>query len=145
VKFNVSHSGDVALIAIGYTHELGIDIERRRHISHFEQIASRYFHAHEVAAIHDAPPDSRNDTFLRLWTAKEAILKAIGIGIVHSLNVFEVPAIESFEGWVGTDRLSKLTNSSRCWLQRINPHDEYIAALAVVDERPRLVCRTFVN
>ena len=88
LRFNVSHSGSLALVAVTVGNEIGVDVEHLRDVSHVEQIAGRYFHTDEIAAIRSAEPTDRTATFLRCWTAKEAVLKALGIGITSSLDAF---------------------------------------------------------
>jgi 4'-phosphopantetheinyl transferase len=144
LRFNVSHSGSLALVAVTVGNEIGVDIEHLRDVSHLEQIAGRYFHTDEIAAILSAEPTDRSATFLRCWTAKEAVLKAIGIGITSSLETFAVPPTDSFEGSIDLSRLQTSDANSRCSLARLVPHRDYLAAVAVMNARPRLLCHTFV-
>jgi 4'-phosphopantetheinyl transferase len=83
LAFNLSHSGAVALVAIGRDMRLGIDIEHRERpaAAHFDWrgIASTYFTQRERTAI-GAGADAAY-RFLQMWTAKESVLKAIGSGL----------------------------------------------------------------
>jgi 4'-phosphopantetheinyl transferase len=144
LRFNVSHSGNLAVLAVGHGNEIGVDLERLRHISHAEQIARRYFHKNEIAAIGAAVPADRESTFLRCWTSKEAILKAIGVGIAGSLDLFEVPSDESFEGHVNLAQLRATSAVADCWLARVVPHRDYLAAVAVLGSRKQLQCHTLI-
>src|SRR5262249_31494602 len=78
LHFNVSHSGSLARVAVTTGNEIGVDVEQRREVRHLDQIASRYFHRAEAAAVTATPATERVDAFLRCWTAKEAVLKAHG-------------------------------------------------------------------
>lgn len=83
-QFNLSHSEDEALLAIGSDGELGADIEVLRRMSDALALARMNYTADECAALEALPPAERDAGFLRLWTRKEACLKAIGTGLsVH--------------------------------------------------------------
>jgi len=87
--FNWSHSGDVALFAIGRGSpgfELGVDIERVRPRARALELATRFFAPDETAMLAALPADALLDGFLRLWTAKEAVLKAHGGGLSYGLH-----------------------------------------------------------
>jgi len=89
--FNVSHSEDVALIAVGHgVGELGVDIELARSGVGGPEIARRFFAPGEVARLLAVDPSERDDAFLRCWTRKEALLKAHGGGLSLPLHDFEV-------------------------------------------------------
>ncbi len=85
-RFNLSHCGDVVLLAIGRGVELGVDVEVLRPRPRALQLAQRYFTADEAAALAALPEDVRQQAFYRLWTAKEAVLKALGRGLAFGLN-----------------------------------------------------------
>lgn len=83
-NFNLSHSDDTALLAIGCSGELGVDVEVLRGIADAQALARMNYAADECAALAALPPAERDAGFLRLWTRKEACLKAIGTGLsVH--------------------------------------------------------------
>ena len=84
--FNWSHSGDMALIAIARSVVPGIDLERRRPRAHAMQLAQRFFHPEEAAALAALPISEQEPAFLQLWTGKEAVLKAMGRGIAFGLD-----------------------------------------------------------
>jgi 4'-phosphopantetheinyl transferase len=84
--FNWSHSGDQALIAVGRRVVPGIDIERLRPRPRALEIARRYFSADEAAALAALPAADREAGFLEMWTAKEAVLKALGRGLAFGLD-----------------------------------------------------------
>ncbi len=90
VHFSLSHSGDQAVLAVSEQREIGIDIERVRPLEHLD-LARRYFHSNEVAAIESVkPPDEQLLAFFRIWTLKEAVVKAIGKGLSIPLDTFDV-------------------------------------------------------
>ncbi|WP_084170262.1 4'-phosphopantetheinyl transferase family protein [Paraburkholderia ferrariae] len=83
--FNVSHCGAHALIAVSGCTRVGIDIERVDADLRWHELLDLVCTAAERAAIEAAPLAARADLFLRCWTAKEALLKAVGLGITEGL------------------------------------------------------------
>lgn len=84
--FNLSHSGDVVLLAIAHGLDLGIDVESLRPRPRALQLAQRYFTDDEAATLAALSVDDRQQAFYRLWTAKEAVLKALGRGVAFGLE-----------------------------------------------------------
>ncbi len=136
LQFNVSHSGDRALIAVTSGCEIGVDIERIREIRHWQAIAKRYFHPEEIrdimAASHHGP-----EAFFRCWTNKEALLKAVGAGVMGPLNAFRVPVVASEPAWVALPE-STWSSAKRCWLAPLDAGRGYAAAVALVDCQRRV-------
>lgn len=87
VHFSLSHSQDRALLAVSEGPEIGVDLEMMRPVDHLD-LARRYFHPDEISAIerHDDP----RQAFFRIWTLKEAVVKAIGLGLSLPLDGFAV-------------------------------------------------------
>jgi 4'-phosphopantetheinyl transferase len=81
LDFNLSHSGDLALVAVGRGVLVGVDVERLRRRRDPLAVAERWFSASEAAAIRTLPPHDRPQAFLRCWTAKEALAKGLGTGL----------------------------------------------------------------
>ena len=90
LRFNLSHSGEVALAAFTLSHELGVDVERIREGVNDEGIAQRFFSSSEAAALLALPEDQRDRAFFRIWTRKEAYVKARGGGLTIPLDSFDV-------------------------------------------------------
>lgn len=88
--FNVSHSGDFALIALSRERRVGVDIESKRATRDWRALAQTVFAAREHAFVEALPDHARLDAFFAVWTAKEALLKAIGVGITGGLDRFSV-------------------------------------------------------
>jgi 4'-phosphopantetheinyl transferase len=101
VEFSYSDSGDLALVAVGSPDAdpksgdptvgaLGVDVEAYRPMSDMDGIAKRFFAEEEREALFALPETERVAGFYRLWTRKEAYIKAIGTGLGHALDRFAV-------------------------------------------------------
>ncbi|ALS61809.1 4'-phosphopantetheinyl transferase family protein [Pandoraea norimbergensis] len=97
LSFNVSHTGGDALIAVSRTRCVGIDIEVKQRALDWRELAPLVCTAAERAQIESLPPEAQRDAFLRCWTAKEAILKTIGLGITEGLLCLHVDVEHSAE------------------------------------------------
>lgn len=86
LDFNWSHSGDCALVALARRVAPGVDVERLRPRPRALELAKRYFQPAEAAWLAALPVDQRDEAFLALWTAKEAVLKALGRGLAFGLH-----------------------------------------------------------
>ncbi|SEM54943.1 4'-phosphopantetheinyl transferase [Luteibacter sp. UNCMF331Sha3.1] len=87
--FNWSHSGDIALLAVGRGapgFQLGIDVETVRPRPRALELSRRFFAPDETDALAAREGDERLGAFIRLWTAKEAVLKAHGGGLSYGLH-----------------------------------------------------------
>ncbi|OJW18703.1 MAG: hypothetical protein BGO49_23570 [Planctomycetales bacterium 71-10] len=88
-RFNVTHSGELALIAVAWGRELGVDVELARPIQQAARIVESYFTAAEVAEFLKLDEDDRAGAFIRGWTRKEAVVKAQGVGLAGLATEFE--------------------------------------------------------
>jgi len=105
LQFNVSHSANMALIAVGSEHRLGVDIEKIRDDVDTNSLAERFFSVRERAGLQALPDHLRVQGFFACWTRKEAFLKATGDGLSFPLADFSVtahpdtdPALEEIRG-----------------------------------------------
>jgi 4'-phosphopantetheinyl transferase len=87
LHFSVTHTRGLAACAVGSPCELGIDAEAWREPAPIE-LAARYFAPCEARLVEERLPVDQSATFYRLWTLKEAYLKATGQGLAASLNIF---------------------------------------------------------
>jgi len=90
VFFNVSHSHELAMIAVSRTREVGIDVERIDEKFMRENIAERFFSPGEVSGLLSVTLRERSGAFFNCWTRKEAYVKARGVGLSLALSSFEV-------------------------------------------------------
>ena len=90
LRFNVSHSEDVAVYAFSRGCEIGVDVEVVRALSDADDIAARFFSRRECEAYLALGPRDKPVGFFNCWTRKEAFIKAIGDGLYHPLDCFDV-------------------------------------------------------
>ncbi|MFQ5749080.1 MAG: 4'-phosphopantetheinyl transferase family protein [Planctomycetota bacterium] len=90
LRFNWSHSGDWALLAVGLDAEIGIDLERIRPLADLMALARRWFSPRECGQLEALPAGERLTAFFLCWTRKEALLKALGSGLSGRLDRFAV-------------------------------------------------------
>jgi len=86
VDANWSHSGELLLVAFGHGIRIGVDIELLRPRVNALALASRFFAPSETAQLQALPEEVREQAFIHLWCAKEAVLKALGRGISYGLQ-----------------------------------------------------------
>jgi 4'-phosphopantetheinyl transferase len=92
LDFNLSHSGSAAVVALAHGVEVGVDLESPGRPRPHAELARRFFCEREAQAIENTPETLRETAFLRLWTAKEAVLKALGRGLAFGLDKLEFEA-----------------------------------------------------
>lgn len=90
LRFNLSHSGDLCVLALALNCELGVDLEQVRDDLPFEAIARQFFSRHEQAEFFSLPPALQPAAFYRCWTRKEACLKACGSGFSSPSDICDV-------------------------------------------------------
>ena len=90
LRFNLSHSGEVAMYAISRGREIGVDVELSRLNISWAELAGSFFATGEVAALHRLSAKDRMRGFFNCWTRKEAYVKARGEGLSIPLDAFEV-------------------------------------------------------
>lgn len=90
IEFNLTHSGNQALVAVSRNRVVGVDIELIDQKLDFEKLAHHTFTSRECAQIFDQPLHHQRSKFYDFWTCKESFVKAVGMGLSLSLNQFEV-------------------------------------------------------
>lgn len=132
--FNLSHSHQLALYAVAWNRDVGIDVEQISLERDYESIAARFFAPQEQATLNQLSPDLKLQGFFNGWTRKEALLKAIGKGLTLPLDQFAVslspgePARLLQSAWNLPQSLDEWT------LQDLQVGEGYAAAVAAVGE-----------
>ncbi len=88
IECSFSDSGELALLAVGRHGALGVDVEVHRPLADLDGMAERFFAPAEQAALFALRESEREAAFYRLWTRKEAYIKALGTGLGHPLSRF---------------------------------------------------------
>jgi 4'-phosphopantetheinyl transferase len=133
LKFNLSHSADLALIAVAADSNVGVDLECIRAQCDYAEIARHFFSTVEVDQLHALPSHLYAEAFFNCWTKKEAYLKARGEGLSIPLNSFSVPlttdpALTCVDLYRAPPDNVPAKRWSLCTLQ---PAPGYIGALAI--------------
>lgn len=130
LHFSLSHSDNIALYAFTRHCEIGVDIEHLSEVSEKEMIAKRFFSRKEYDSLRSLPEEQKRESFIRGWTCKEAFIKALGEGLSHELDDFEVSMIPGEPA-----KLMKVKGdseeASRWTIQYLKPDPEYVGAFAV--------------
>jgi 4'-phosphopantetheinyl transferase len=105
IRFNLAHSGDMALIAISLGVDVGIDIEKVNPDIDLDSIARRCFAPGERKSLESVSPLLPVDRFFTIWTRKEAYLKGRGDGLLGPLTEIDVSASPAYpdQAWVVRD------------------------------------------
>ena len=90
LHFNLSHCDDVAVYALSWGAEVGIDVEAIRLHADADTLASRFFSPAEIASYRALDARERPPAFVNCWTRKEAFVKALGDGLSMPLQDFDV-------------------------------------------------------
>ena len=99
IEFNLSHSGDVALIAVASRRRVGVDVERLRAVVDLDDLAPRVCSPAEVSALAALAEPHRANAFLAMWTRKEALAKATGEGIGAVMRDGRESAVDAGDRW----------------------------------------------
>jgi 4'-phosphopantetheinyl transferase len=126
LQFNWSHSAGKAIIAVARAITPGIDIERVYSRPRALDIADRFFHPKETAALIALDDSQRERAFLQLWTGKEAVVKALGRGIAFGLQRFcvSVPPAPTQLLWLDGE------DAAQWQLHALDTGNQHVASLA---------------
>lgn len=137
LEFNTSHSASFVIVGLTIIAKIGIDIEILDRKSDLLELAKRYFAEAEFINLISLPKDLMIEGFYNCWTRKEAFIKAIGNGLSHPLDTFEVTLTPDEE-----TRFLKIAgeNVEEWSLINIEPHSEYVGAIAVNRKSNEVKC-----
>lgn len=123
LKFNLSHSQELAVFAFTRQKEVGIDVEKIRLDFASREIAQRYFSPLEIANLDALQPQLYTAGFFQCWTRKEAYIKARGQGLYIPLDSFSVSLAP------GHPPELTASDSARWSMYSFEPFPEYVAAV----------------
>lgn len=123
-----SHSGEALLVALGDGVAVGADLERLRPRPRALELARRFFDPRETAWLEALPAQAREDSFVRIWCAKEAILKAHGRGIAFGLHRLRIADRDGALRLVAAD--PELGEAAAWTVCEVLPQPGYRATLA---------------
>lgn len=135
LQFNLSHSGDYALLAVTRQAYVGIDIEDCTRKVEYLELAQRFFHPDEYQQLSKLPDNDLQHAFFQVWTAKEALVKATGQGIANSLDkiFLNLDTLVSPQAVVLPDMQVQL------WVELFMPMTGYQAAVAYCNPAPDIL------
>ena len=147
LHFNLSHSGDLALVTVTIGCSVGVDVEKVRSLQYLDTILERYFSVEERNFIHSAPKYKQTRAFFTLWTRREAAAKAFGLNLAAALNGIPIP-IFPVGGCTSISRSetgeSSGSSSSGSWyIQDLELDPEYCGALCTAEKNPAISIRDF--
>ncbi len=127
IHFNLSHTRGMAVCAICRGHPVGVDVEAIDRSVDVEWLAERHFAPQEYQLILEAPLQQRVEIFFRLWTLKEAMLKAVGTGLATPLQEFAF----TLEPETSKMQLARAKTASEWQVHEYVPTADHRLALAV--------------
>lgn len=130
VHFNLSRSEDLCLVALSDDAPLGVDVEYRREDPYLLKVARRFFSDPEVEGLHGLAADEQLPAFFRVWSRKEAYIKALGLGLSLPLDSFDV-SLEPGDGARLVATRHEPEALGRWSLQALDVHPDYAAALCL--------------
>lgn len=144
LQFNLAHSNEWAAYIFGWDRPLGIDLEYVRPLPDVDDLAKRFFSPRESKLIHSLSGDQKWDTFFKIWTCKEAILKAHGSGLTLPLDQFEI-SLDANGAVTLASVGAETTQLAKCHLEIVELVAGYRSAIASMAETGRVVSQRFVT
>ncbi len=139
LQFNVSHSADLALYAFTWRRPLGVDVEYMRPDIEYDQIARHSFSPGEQRTFAGLSLEEKHEAFYRCWTRKEAYIKARGIGLSLSLDLFDVSLLPGEPAALLCSREDP-QEAQRWSMRQLDPGPGYAGALVVEGTDWHLQC-----
>ena len=133
LRFNLSRCHDVAVYVFSFGRDVGIDVEAVRIIRDADAIAARWFSRAEHAAYQALDARQKPLGFFNCWTRKEAFVKALGEGLFHPLDRFDVSLAPGAPAELF--RIERTARDDRTWhMESFSPAPGFVAAV-VAEER----------
>lgn len=142
IRFNVSHSGDIAAFAFALGRQIGVDVEYIRYDVDVEEIPLRFFSRMEQQTLAVLQGQRKFEGFFNCWTRKEAYVKAVGSGLSLPLRDFDVSLVPGEPAiLLATRPIAKVAFQ---WsMESLDLGHEYAAAVVVEGRIEKLAVRQF--
>jgi 4'-phosphopantetheinyl transferase len=130
LMFNMSHSGDLVIVAVATRRLVGVDIEFMRPLRDMTAVAERNFTPNERVVLEKASLGEKEHVFYTCWTRKEAFIKAVGRGLSIPLTSFDITTAPG----ISTRTLPRTIDApqvERWWLSDLTTPNGYAGALVV--------------
>ncbi|HEX3145091.1 MAG TPA: 4'-phosphopantetheinyl transferase superfamily protein [Pyrinomonadaceae bacterium] len=144
LRFNLSHSHQVALISVARDREVGVDIEFMRSDFVTDDVANHFFSPAEVAEFRNVQTELRTRSFFNCWTRKEAYIKARGEGLYCPLDQFDVSVMPDAPAMLLESRVDP-ADTDRWIFNEISAGERYAATVAIEKKFSRLVLWDFLE
>ncbi|MCC6579899.1 MAG: 4'-phosphopantetheinyl transferase superfamily protein [Phycisphaeraceae bacterium] len=139
LRFNLSHTVGMTLVATTFNADVGIDVEAHRHRIEPLRLAERFFSPAESATLLSLPSAQIRPAFFRLWVGKEAVVKALGGGIGMGLADFDLTvAMDQPLAMVATRW--REVDAAKWTLRELDMPNNYAAAVAVARPHVAVHC-----
>ena len=129
ISFNLSDSDDLVVYVFAKTGSVGIDVEKVTEINNLSEVIDLCFHKDEKKWFNDLPLDKRNNIFYKIWTTKEAYIKAIGKGLSFSPDkinlLMDSNASMRYKNIIGDENHRRWNSIS------FEPHPDYISTVVI--------------
>lgn len=136
IRFNLSHSGSVGLVALAAEAQIGCDVEQVTERVPVNDLAARFFSEAECRVLMALPPAERRAAFFACWTQKEAFVKARGEGLTLPLDAFDV-CLSGVGGLLRTR--PNASEASLWWMTSLTPAAGYAGAVCVEGKAGRVL------
>lgn len=137
LQFNLAHSDSTAILVVTKSIVVGADVERLRYDFEIDAIVENYFSEEEIESYRRVPYKWKKQAFFKIWTCKEAVVKAAGFGLYYPLNQFTVRLSQgAVTRLAGTKNLPYPVSEWR--IRQINPVPGYIGAIAVQETKKKI-------
>jgi 4'-phosphopantetheinyl transferase len=142
IGFNMSHSGGIVLIGVARDLAIGVDVEALRDVPERPNIVRRYFHPGEAADFATLSENQAEQAFFRCWSRKEAVVKALGLGMSLDLHRYRVTCLPDAAPDVLA--LEGDADSAAAWsLLDLDPAPGHVGAVAARAKPLAVRCLTF--
>jgi len=139
LRFNLAHSGELAVYAFVQQRQVGVDVEQIHDLPDAPELARRFFSPYEHEVFVSLPESQRLEAFFTCWTRKEAYLKGHGSGLSQSLQDFDVTLAPGSPASLLRHRTDP-GMAGRWSLWHLVPAPGYVGALAVENGAAMIRC-----